>query len=139
VQLAGRFHRSGKFLFDVAPNPDGARALASNIRELVLPRPVAALVTVLRDKDWRGILRAIAEIADSIVVSTSPTAPEARAWRLDEVEEWARTEGISVLVESDFDEALRQAGRAGETVVVTGSFHTVGDAMARLQVDPLAR
>jgi dihydrofolate synthase/folylpolyglutamate synthase len=38
----------------------------------------------------------------------------------------------------DFDDALARADREGATVLVTGSFHTVGDAMARLQVDPLA-
>jgi hypothetical protein len=27
----------------------------------------------------------------------------------------------------------------GRTVLATGSFHTAGDAMARLQVNPLAR
>jgi folylpolyglutamate synthase/dihydropteroate synthase len=43
------------------------------------------------------------------------------------------------VVERDFDRALdvvRQA-TAG-TVLVTGSFHTVGDAMTGLQVSPLA-
>ena len=40
-------------------------------------------------------------------------------------------------VEPSFDDALRLADNA-KTVVVTGSFHTVGDAMARLQVSPFA-
>lgn len=38
----------------------------------------------------------------------------------------------------DFDQALAEGRDRGATVLVTGSFHTVGDAMARLQVDPLA-
>jgi dihydrofolate synthase/folylpolyglutamate synthase len=41
-------------------------------------------------------------------------------------------------VEVDFDAALASGRRLGTTVLVTGSFHTVGDAMDRLQVDPLA-
>jgi folylpolyglutamate synthase/dihydropteroate synthase len=36
------------------------------------------------------------------------------------------------MVEPDFDLALSNAGAEGATVLVTGSFHTVGDAMARL-------
>ena len=36
-------------------------------------------------------------------------------------------------------EALARASSMGETTLVTGSFHTVGDAMARLQLSPLSR
>lgn len=139
VRLAGRFHRAGRYLFDVAHNPDGAHALVASVRELGLPTPVTALVTVLRDKDWRGILRALAEVAETIIVSTAPTAPASRAWQVDDVAAWAGEEGIVVQIEPDFERALHRAGESGATVVVTGSFHTVGDAMARLQVDPLAR
>jgi folylpolyglutamate synthase/dihydropteroate synthase len=35
-------------------------------------------------------------------------------------------------VEEDLDAALAAAASEGGTVLVTGSFHTVGDAMARL-------
>jgi dihydrofolate synthase/folylpolyglutamate synthase len=41
-------------------------------------------------------------------------------------------------MEPEFDSALDRAVARGATVVVTGSFHTVGDAMARLQVTPHA-
>ena len=43
--------------------------------------------------------------------------------------------GIPGEVEPSFDAALGKAQDA-ETIVVAGSFHTVGDAMARLQVSP---
>ena len=39
----------------------------------------------------------------------------------------------------NFDAALQRADALGATILVTGSFHTVGDAMERLQVDPLAQ
>jgi folylpolyglutamate synthase/dihydropteroate synthase len=35
-------------------------------------------------------------------------------------------------VEPDFERALHDIQEGAETVLVTGSFHTVGDAMARL-------
>jgi len=38
----------------------------------------------------------------------------------------------------DFDAALAEAASRDEITLVTGSFHTVGDAMARLQVSPLS-
>jgi folylpolyglutamate synthase/dihydropteroate synthase len=37
-----------------------------------------------------------------------------------------------VVVERDFAAALAAARAGAETVLVTGSFHTVGDALARL-------
>jgi dihydrofolate synthase/folylpolyglutamate synthase len=99
---------------------------------------VSALVTVLADKDWRGMLRALAPAVDRFVLSTAPTAPPGRVWHPDEALAFARGEGWDAELEPDFDRALARAGAVGETVLVTGSFHTVGDAMLRLQVDPLA-
>lgn len=139
VRLAGRFHRSGRWLFDVAHNPDGAATVAANLLAMGMPRPIVAVVCVLRDKDWRGILRAVAQVADRVVVTMAPTAPMSRAWSLDEVAAWSVDAGITVERHDDFAEALRTASDSASTILVTGSFHTVGDAMERLQVDPLAR
>jgi len=36
------------------------------------------------------------------------------------------------VIEPDFDRALREVQQGAGTVLVTGSFHTVGDALARL-------
>ena len=139
VRLAGRFHRSGKWLFDVAHNADGAATVASNLLEVGAARPIVAVVSVLRDKDWRGILQSLAPAADRVIVTTAPTAPATRAWNLDEVATWLADTGYRAEIVRDFDVALSVAEAHGATVLVTGSFHTVGDAMERLQVDPLAR
>jgi dihydrofolate synthase/folylpolyglutamate synthase len=139
VRLAGRFHRAGRWLFDVAHNPDGAATVAANLLAVGMPRPIVAVVCVLRDKDWRGILQAVAQVADRIVVTMAPSAPIPRAWTLDEVAAWAIEAGLAVDRREDFDQALRIASDSAATILVTGSFHTVGDAMERLQVDPLAR
>ena len=69
----------------------------------------------------------------------APTAPESRAWNLEEVAAWGEDQGLPTVRRDDFDEALQEAQTHGATILVTGSFHTVGDAMERLQVDPLAR
>lgn len=139
VRLAGRFHRADPWLFDVAHNADGAATVASNLLEVGVPLPVSAVVSVLRDKDWRGILSAVARVASSIVLTMAPTAPSSRVWNLDEVTEWAMAAGLPVQRVDHFGSALDTARAQGATVLVTGSFHTVGDAMERLQVDPLAR
>ncbi len=144
VRLAGRAQRRGPWLFDVAHNADGARALRATLDALAaaggegaLARPLTALVCVLADKDWRGVLDALAPAVDCFVLSTAPTAPAGRVWDLGVVAAYARARGYGVRVLPGFDEALADVARAPGTAVVTGSFHTVGDAMARLQVDPL--
>lgn len=139
VHIAGRFHRVGRYIFDVAHNPDGAATVAANIRELGVARPLVALVSVLKDKDWRGMMNALAAVVDEFVLTNAPTAPESRAWSLDDAVGWASERGLNVRMERNFDEALASVASGPATVLITGSFHTVGDAMERLQVNPLAR
>ena len=83
------------------------------------------------------MMRALAPAADHFVLTNSPTAPAQRAWDAHEALAFARAEGWRAELEPSFDAALDRAAALGETVVVTGSFHTVGDAMARLQLSPL--
>ena len=84
------------------------------------------------------MLRALAPAVSHFVLTMAPTAPASRAWDLGDAVAFARAEGMSVEAAADFDAALDRARTTGTTVLITGSFHTVGDAMARLQVSPLA-
>jgi dihydrofolate synthase / folylpolyglutamate synthase len=59
-------------------------------------------------------------------------------WSLDEALAFARTLSWNAVAEPSFDAALARADTMGSTMLITGSFYTVGDAMARLQVNPLA-
>ena len=138
VSLPGRFQRMGAYIFDVAHNPDGAAVLAATVRAVDPPRPISALVTVLADKDWRGMLRALAPVVDHFVLSVAPTAPASRLWDPSDALRAAHAAGWSAEVVLDFDGALERATARGATVLVTGSFHTVGDAMVRLQATPFA-
>ena len=132
----------GPYVFDVAHNPDGAHGLRTTLDALAsdapdLAQPVLALVGVLSDKDWRGVLDALAPAVDAFVLTTPPTAPAGRVWDLDAAGRYAAERGYAAVAVHDFDDALARAAARGGTTVVTGSFHTVGDAMLRLQVDPL--
>ncbi len=139
IHIPGRFQQAGRYLFDVAHNGDGARVLAQTLSRVEPPAPVVALVCALGDKDWREMLDALAPRVARFVFTNAPTAPESRAWTLAEVAAFAADRGWAYEAEPDFDAALASAGRTGATVLVTGSFHTVGDAMLRLHVSPLAQ
>jgi dihydrofolate synthase/folylpolyglutamate synthase len=137
VRLPGRFQRVGRWIFDVAHNPDGVRTLASSLGAVAHEETIVVLLCVLGDKDWRAMIDALAPVATRFVLTDAPTAPATRAWPLREASAYALERGYAVDEEHDFDRALARAEAAGGTVLVTGSFHTVGDAMMRLQVSPL--
>jgi len=139
VHLAGRFQRVGRWIFDVAHNVDGARTVVETLALTPVPRPLWALVTVLQDKDWPDMLRALAPAVDGFVITAAPTAPASRRWDPTEAAAVARATGRPVRLEPDFDRAIGVALDVAETVLATGSFHTVGDVMQRLPVNPLAR
>jgi len=125
------------WVFDVAHNPAGARALAEALIVLAPRRPLVALVGVLGDKDWPALLGPLAAQADALILTQPPSAPVERRWNPRAV---AREAGLgpSVTVQEDFVAALESARAAarGGTVLVTGSNHTVGDALKVLGLVP---
>jgi dihydrofolate synthase/folylpolyglutamate synthase len=137
VRLPGRFQRVGPYIFDVAHNPDGAAVLATTVDAVQPPTPRTAVLCVLADKDWRGVMTALSGVVDSFILTDAPSAPTSRAWDRESALWFARERGWSAVSEPDFDRALVRATEVSSTVVVTGSFHTVGDAMLRLNVDPV--
>ncbi len=132
ARIPGRFERRGPWLFDVAHNPDGVRALAAALRAEPPARPLVAVVAVLKDKAWPEMLELLGPVVDELVLTRSPSAPAERAWDLGEVAAWCRARGLDARIEPGFEAALETARSPGGSVLVTGSFHTVGDAMARL-------
>jgi dihydrofolate synthase/folylpolyglutamate synthase len=52
--------------------------------------------------------------------------------------EFARAHNWRAEADTDFDRALDASRSGAATTLITGSFHTVGDAMSRLQVSPFA-
>jgi dihydrofolate synthase / folylpolyglutamate synthase len=137
VRLPGRFQRVDNWIFDVAHNADGARTLAASLRLVQHEPPVVALLCVLGDKDWRAMLDVLAPEVDQFVLTNAPSAPASRAWSLDTAAAYAGSKGYAAVALPSFDDALARVNTREGTVLVTGSFHTVGDAMVRLQVSPL--
>lgn len=138
VAIPGRFQRVGDVIFDVAHNPAGTAVLCETLEAVRPARPLVCLLTVLRDKDWRAMMTTLAAHIDRFVLSVPPSVPADRAWALDEAVAFAREHGWAADAEPDFDRALDGARAGTATLLITGSFHTVGDAMARLQGAPIA-
>ena len=83
------------------------------------------------------MMEILAPHVDRFVLTAPPSVPSDRAWAPDDAAAFARSRGWHAAADAAFDRALDSALRGAATTLVTGSFHTVGDAMARLQVSPL--
>jgi len=136
----GRFDRRGKWVFDVAHNPDGIRALVAALASADLPRPIHALVSILGDKAWPEMLVRLDAGIDRGVLTVAPTAA-GRGWNMEWLRRWLRdphrppAHAVWSLL-PEFQEALREVEQGAGTVLVTGSFHTVGDVMVALGLEP---
>lgn len=128
------------WVLDVAHNVAGATALAAALERLELPPPRVVVAGVLGDKDWRSMLPQVFRLAGRAILTQPPSAPPARRWDPVEAAAAVREDGVStpIDIEPDFARALERAREeaAGGTVVVTGSCHTVGDALGVLGIAP---
>ncbi|HEY4132783.1 MAG TPA: folylpolyglutamate synthase/dihydrofolate synthase family protein, partial [Gemmatimonadaceae bacterium] len=126
VRIPGRFEHRGRHIFDVAHNPAGIEVLTQTIRAIAPQQPITVVLCVLHDKDWREMIRLLTTVAARFVFTMAPTAPASRAWDLDEVASFARELGIAFDVNPNFGAALDSSTTSAGTVLITGSFHTVG-------------
>jgi dihydrofolate synthase/folylpolyglutamate synthase len=139
TRVPGRLDRRGKWLFDVAHNPDGIRALVKAIEALRPPRPLHALVSILGDKEWPDMLVQLDRIIDRGVLTVAPTAAS-RGWNAVWLRRWLRDRcrppaKASWTLVPEFGAALDLVQEGAGTVLVTGSFHTVGDVMTALAME----
>jgi dihydrofolate synthase/folylpolyglutamate synthase len=139
ARVPGRLDRRGRWLFDVAHNPDGMRALVKALSVMRPARPVHALVSILGDKEWPGMLVQLDQVIDRGFLTIAPTAA-GRGWDIEWLRRWlrdptrppARAEWTLI---PEFREAIARVQDGAGTMLVTGSFHTVGDVMTALGVD----
>jgi dihydrofolate synthase/folylpolyglutamate synthase len=143
VRWPGRMQverRGGQtWIFDVAHNPAGVAALARALDSLDLPGPVVLLAGILADKEWGEMLPPLLARVDGAILTVPPTAPPERRW---DPEAAARALDVParfpLRVIPDLGAALARVETLAPygTVLVTGSVHTVGDALAALGLPP---
>jgi dihydrofolate synthase/folylpolyglutamate synthase len=117
-------------VLDGAHNDGSAEALAAAIRAQLHGRQVRLIVGMMKDKDLRAVVRALAPIA-SAAYATRPDSPRAA----DPAAIARLFHRVPVRVFDDLGSALRAAradARSGETLCVTGSLALVGQARGLL-------
>ena len=139
AHVAGRLDRRGRWLFDVAHNPDGMKSLVASLHSMRPARPLHALVSILGDKEWPEMLVQLDQAIDRGVLTIAPTAA-GRGWDIEWLNRWLRDPSrppahAAWTLVPDFREAIAAVQEGAGTVLVTGSFHTVGDVMQTLGMD----
>jgi dihydrofolate synthase/folylpolyglutamate synthase len=138
VHWPGRLERvTNDVLLDCAHNVEGARALAAALPEIAAGRPVALLLSIVRDKDAAGILAALAPVVSTIIATQSGNPRSLPAADLEAV---ARAYISKTQVSPDPVVALNLARRRvghGGLVVAAGSIFLIGELRAHLLGEPL--
>jgi dihydrofolate synthase/folylpolyglutamate synthase len=136
TRLPGRFQRLGGdpgVIVDVAHNAAAARALAAQLDQL--PGRKLAVFAALADKDVAGIVRAVGGRIDRWFTATlgGPRGVPAETLRRRIAESGAAADagpGPEALESvADALAAARASARAGDTIVVFGSFLTAAAAL----------
>ena len=143
----GRFQRASgpsgaEIVLDVAHNPPAASVLRVNLERAYPGRRPTFVIALAGDKDHAHFLEHLLPLAHGFIFpvvdfgraetrggSVEPQTMAAMARELGGRDEHIRVCGPMA-------EALELAGECDGPVVVTGSFHTVGEAMAVLGIEP---
>ena len=136
VEWPGRFQCWDKrTVIDGAHNPAAARTLAQTWREIFGDERATLILAVLSDKDLRGICEALAPIADSCLL---PRIRSKRAADPVELQEILADLACKSEIFSSFADAFARARERSAPILIAGSLHFVGEALANLRSEPAA-
>lgn len=119
-------------IVDGGHNPQGAAVLADSLRDVFPGKRIVFLMSVLADKDYRAMVRAVAGLGEAWVCVTSPNAARALSGSdlAQAVREETQDANAAVEVAPDFSRAMERARQlAGPSGVVCafGSLYSVAE------------
>ena len=122
-------------MIDGAHNPAAAKILVETWREIFRNERATLILAILSDKDLRGICEALAPISDSILLPKIQTERAADPAKLQKIiAELGRESETAASV----GEAVAKAREKTNPILITGSLHFAGEALAYLQGKPAA-
>jgi dihydrofolate synthase/folylpolyglutamate synthase len=138
VDWPARFQKWDKrTIIDGAHNPAAANVLAQTWREAFGGQRATLVLAILSDKDFEGICEALAPISDSVLL------PKIRSERAADPTELAKimsaiTPSLPYSIAASLAEALELARAKPNPILLTGSLHFAGEALAYLRGEPAA-
>ncbi len=138
VDWPARFQRwDDRIVIDGAHNPAAARVLAQTWREAFGGQRASLILAILSDKDLRGICEALAPITASVLL------PNIRSERATPPSELVKvlsviTPSLPYSVINSIADAINHARTQPHPILLTGSLHFAGEALAHLRGEPAA-
>ena len=133
VEWPARFQKwDERTIIDGAHNPAAARVLAETWRKTFGEERATLVLAVLNDKDLLGICDALAAISEFVVL------PHIRSERAAEPEQIAPVLDLTCSIAPSIADALYVARSRPNRILLTGSLHFAGEALALLQNRPAA-
>jgi dihydrofolate synthase / folylpolyglutamate synthase len=138
IDWPARFQKwDERTIIDGAHNPAAARVLVNTWREIFADQKATLILAVLSDKNLRAICEALAPIADSVLLprirSERAAGPEMLAKVLANI-----TPPLPYSISPSIDQALTLARAKPNPILITGSLHFAGEALAHLRGEPAA-
>ena len=134
VEWPARFQRwDDRTIIDGAHNPAGAQVLVDTWREQYGAERATIILAVLREKNVTEICRALAPIAAGFIL---PQIRTERALSAGELAPHLSALGLPYSIAPSFADALASARANPNRVLITGSLHFAGEALATLSGDP---
>jgi len=138
VEWPARFQRwDERTVIDGAHNPAAAGVLAKTWREIFGDRRATIVLAILSDKDLGGICEALVPISDYVLLpkfrSARATAPEELAKVLADTAPL-----LPYSTAPSIADALSRARERPQPILLTGSLHFAGEALAHLRGQPAA-
>lgn len=138
VEWPARFQRwDERTVIDGAHNPAAARTLVQTWREQFGDQRATLILAILSDKDAGSICEALAPITDSVLL------PKIRSDRATPPDKLARTlSAITPLLPHSITPSVAAAVDSARAkpnpILITGSLHFAGEALAHLRGEPAA-
>jgi dihydrofolate synthase / folylpolyglutamate synthase len=138
VEWPARFQTwEERIIIDGAHNPAGAKILAQTWREEFGEDKATVILALLRDKNAAEVVRALAQIAIRFIL------PQIRSARALSPHELAGvfssiSPSLPYSVTESFSEALAVAQKGTQRILITGSLHFAGEALAFLRGEAAA-
>jgi dihydrofolate synthase/folylpolyglutamate synthase len=138
IDWPARFQRwNDRFVIDGAHNPAAARVLAQTWRESFGDQRASLILAILSDKDLLGICEALAPIANYVFL------PKIRSKRATPPDELAKifaaiNPSLPYSIPQSIADAFELARAKPNPILLTGSLHFAGEALAYLRGEPAA-
>ncbi|HKS31047.1 MAG TPA: folylpolyglutamate synthase/dihydrofolate synthase family protein [Chthoniobacterales bacterium] len=138
VEWPARFQIwNDKIVIDGAHNPAGAKILAQSWREVFGDDRAIIILATLRDKNVHGIIQALVPMAQKILL------PRIRSERAMAPNDLAEVIGIMApslphSITPTVADSIDAANQGTDRILITGSLHFAGEALAFLRGEPNA-